>query len=424
MKAVKKSVFSLLAILFVLASLSQPVFSQAEKCATMTVHRDHLSQDPQLGVRRSQIEDEMRAWIAANPNNRSGGGAPVVTIPVVVHVVWVAPVENISDAQILSQMDVLNRDYRRLNADTLKTRSIFDSLAADIEIEFCLASRDPQGNPTTGITRKQGNPVFFGFPVNFFDPLTDNVKFDSTGGKDAWPTDQYLNLWVAPLFTGLLGYAQFPGDNPLTDGVAITPTAFGDTGTIAFPSIAGRTATHEIGHWLDLRHIWGDGDCTMDDFVMDTPNADNSNNNSCTNGQNTCIDVPVDLPDMIENYMDYSEDTCMNLFTLGQKARIMAALFTQRAGLLTSLGCQVVVSSEVDFNNLENEIQIYPNPSTGHIKVTQANKIKALEVFDLQGRLIRQSEGAELDLSESSPGIYFVRVITERGNFSRKVVLN
>ncbi|MCB0686145.1 MAG: zinc metalloprotease [Saprospiraceae bacterium] len=297
--------------------------------------------DPQRLERLEMIEKHTREFLN-NPNRDVTG---VITIPVVVHVVWNTSTENLSDAQIQTQIDVLNEDFRRLNADASNTPSVFLGVAADTEIEFCLATVDPNGNATNGITRTQTSSTSFS--------TNNNVKFNATGGHDAWPSGQYLNIWVCDLSGGLLGYAQFPGGNSATDGVVCDYLYFGTIGTATPPYHLGRTATHEVGHWLNLRHIWGDGGCSVDDLVSDTPLAGSANFTGapCTfPGPNTCNTGAGDLPDMFQNYMDYSDDACMNLYTSGQTDR-MRALFEPggfRASLLTSNGCGNVVTPTCD----------------------------------------------------------------------------
>jgi hypothetical protein len=245
----------------------------------------------------------------------------------VVHVIYNTAAENISDAQIQSQMDVLNEDFRRLNADASNTPSAFLSVAADSEIEFCLATLDPNGNATNGITRTQTNQSSWG--------ADDAMKSSSSGGVDPWATDQYLNMWVCNLGGGLLGYAQFPGGPASTDGVVMLTTSFGRVGNVQSPFHLGRTTTHEIGHYLNLYHIWGDGACGQDDEVADTPASDAANE-GCTASHTSCGSV-----DMVQNYMDYSDDDCMNIFTQGQKAR-MLAMFAPggaRESLVSAGGC-------------------------------------------------------------------------------------
>ena len=210
---------------------------------------------------------------------RAPGRVGVVTIPVVVHVVHnpASPAENISKAQIDSQIDVLNQDFRATNPDRVGVPSVWTNLIADCEIEFKLAETDPDGNPTDGVTRTATDKTAFVAD-------DDDVKSSATGGADAWPSDDYLNIWVCgDLRDGsnnqILGYAQFPGGPPETDGVVIANTCFGTTGTAAAPFHLGRTATHEIGHWLSLRHIWGDdgSGCGGNDLVDDTPNQARQN---------------------------------------------------------------------------------------------------------------------------------------------------
>jgi len=287
---------------------------QSRNCGTMDVHRRLLSQDPAYARARDDIENHARMFLS-----RAAAARPGVTrIPVVVHVVWNTAAQNISDAQIASQIDVLNRDFRRTNPDVSNTPAVFLPLTADSRIEFFLATIGPDGNPTNGITRRQTTVASFG--------SNDAVKSQASGGTDAWPSANYLNMWVCPLGGGLLGYAQFPGGPAATDGVVILQSAFGTVGTAAPPFHLGRTATHEIGHWLNLNHIWGDDGtgCSGTDNVADTPNQAGGNTGrptfphvSCNNGPNG---------DMFMNYMDYVDDPAMFMFTAGQVERMQACL--------------------------------------------------------------------------------------------------
>jgi hypothetical protein len=232
-------------------------------CGTMQVHERLLRTVP--GYREARNASETHAWRSALlPGVIARTG--YTKIPVVVHVVYETNDQNISDEQVKSQIDVLNADYRQKNADSGLVPSVFQLVMADARIEFSLATTDPGGNPTNGITRTQTT-------TNSFSD-DDAVKSAATGGADAWPDDSYLNIWVCNLGGGLLGYAQFPGGPAATDGVVILHSAFGTVGTATAPFHLGRTATHEIGHWLNLRHIFGDdgGGCWGDDFVSDTPN--------------------------------------------------------------------------------------------------------------------------------------------------------
>lgn len=287
-------------------------------CSAMDVLEEQLLQDPQRLERMEAIEAFTRDF-ARQP----GAGRATITIPVVVNVLYNGSAENISDAQIQSQIDVLNEDFRRTNSDADGTWS----QAADTEIEFCLASVDPDGNPTSGIRRQATTKRDW--------RTNDDMKRSSRGGIDAWDPSQYMNMWVCDIQGGILGYAQFPGGSPATDGIVIDYAYFGRGGSAQAPFDLGRTATHEVGHYLNLRHIWGDGNCSADDFVSDTPNSDGANY-GCATGSVSCSSV-----DMVENYMDYSDDGCMNLYTAGQKTR-MRALFAAggaRASLGNSSAC-------------------------------------------------------------------------------------
>ena len=192
----------------------------------------------------------------------------MITIPVVVHVLYNNAIQNISDAQVNSQIDVLNEDFRKLNLDISNLPNVFSALAADCQIQFCLAKRDPNGNATNGIVRKSTTITSFS--------SNDNIKRSANGGSDPWNTSQYLNIWSGNLGGGLLGYAQFPGGAAATDGVVLLYNTVGRVGTLMAPYNKGRTATHEVGHWLNLRHIWGDANCGSD-LVNDTPTQQTSN---------------------------------------------------------------------------------------------------------------------------------------------------
>jgi hypothetical protein len=257
--------------------------------------------------------------------------------------------ENIDQSQIDSQIAALNRDYRLLNTDQGQIPVPFRVFAADTLIEFALAVRDPQGNPTSGITRTQTSKT--AFPFNPFDPnatekLDAMIKFDGFG-KAAWPRDSYLNIWTCTISGGLLGYAQFPGGPTATDGVVIANTALGSGGIAAAPYDLGRTGVHEVGHWLNLLHIWGDdnGGCIGSDNVDDTPNQADSNGSdvrlsdfphvTCNNGPNG---------DMFMNYMDYVDDDTMFMFTKGQVQRMNATLAGPRVSLASSAGLTPVAT--------------------------------------------------------------------------------
>ena len=290
-------------------------------CAQMVVHEFLAETQPEYRERRLAAEEETRHSIDSGQAMRVR--AKLTTIQVVVHVVYASEAENISDAQVQSQIDSLNRDFGATNRDKSKVPSAWSSLVVDSNIQFALAKKDPKGKKTSGITRTATKATSFGFK--------HEVKARKTGGINPWPTDRYLNIWVCNL-ERLLGYAQFPGGPSKTDGVVILTSAFGTNGAAQAPFNKGRTAAHEVGHFLGLRHIWGDSnDGTGDDFVADTPPALQANfgkpkfpHISCNNGPNG---------DMFMNYMDYVDDAAMFMFTVGQVARMNATLAGPRKKL-------------------------------------------------------------------------------------------
>jgi len=296
-------------------------------CGTMEYLDYSLQQDPGLKQKMDAIEEHTNNFVS-HYRNLNGQAQAAITIPVVVHVLYNTAAQNVSDAKILAQLDVLNKDFTATNADISSVPSAFSGLVANTNVQFCLAQRDPSGNATTGIVRKSTTVTSFS--------SNNAVKYTAQGGSDAWPAGSYLNIWVCNLGSGLLGYAQFPGGTAATDGVVILYSSL--PGGSAAPYNLGRTATHEVGHWLNLRHIWGDANCGTD-LVGDTPTQQTSNfgcpsfpHVTCSNGANG---------DMFMNYMDYTDDGCMFMFSAGQSTRINALFSTggTRSSLSASLGC-------------------------------------------------------------------------------------
>lgn len=298
------------------------------KCGTMDVYYKMIKEDPDYEnrLRKLEIYTKNYAQHLSDIKDTEPGDKNVVKIPVVFHIIYNIPVQNISNSVVQSQIDVLNQDFRRLNADTVNTPPPFKPLGGDPLIEFVLAKRDPLGNPSIGITRTQTSVVTF---------YGDAVKYTAQGGHDIWDRDKFLNIWVCNLyFTG--GYSQYPGGNPASDGVVIKYTVCGTIGTVLNPYYnKGRMATHEIGHWFNLWHIWGDTLCG-NDFVDDTPTQEAANGGCPPYPHVTCNNGPNG--DMFMNFMDYTIDACMNIYTIGQTIRMNAALYGARSSLLTSNG--------------------------------------------------------------------------------------
>ena len=279
-------------------------------CAQMIVHELLIETQPGYRERRLEIEAETQRLISSGRAMDVAG--ELFTLPVIVHVVHRTDAENVSDAQIQSQIDVLNRDFRGQNEDMASVPAPWQSLAGDAKIEFTLAE----------VTRTETSATAFG--------PDDSVKAE----VPARDPDRYLNVWVCTLGGGLLGYAQFPGGPGATDGVVVLNQAFGTTGTATAPFDGGRTAVHEVGHYLNLRHIWGDrNNCTGDDFVADTPRCRQANTGKPTFPHVTCDNGPHG--DMFMNYMDYVDDDAMFMFTLGQIARMNATLAGPRSSLVS-----------------------------------------------------------------------------------------
>ena len=316
---------------FITLIIFPTILSSQERCGTEKYQEILKERHPKYESERLKVNTETEIWIKQNANLLQ---KTIITIPVVVHVVWNTNQENISDAQIFSQIDVLNKDYRRTNIDAINTPSVWSGVAADCEIEFCLATIDPNGAASTGITRTQTSQTSFSIQ-------NDDVKSSANGGIDAWPNEDYLNIWVCDLGGGLLGYAT-PPSNFLSneDGVVIGYRYFGTTGVVQNPYHKGRTTTHEVGHWLNLEHVWGNwGNCGNDN-VNDTPTQEEENYGcpSFPHNPNSC-GTNNGNGDMFMNYMDYTNDACMNMFTNGQKNRMIAAINQYRPNLLNHNLC-------------------------------------------------------------------------------------
>ena len=327
--------------LTLIASLFFSLYSiannQIEPCGTMFNLKERIKKNPSIIENEIKLESFIKNKTKqVRLENRKAGPKEIVTLPVVFHVVYEISNQNISDNRLLSQLQVLNEDFRALNDDVVDIMQIFQDRIGDFEIEFCLAQQDPNGFPHSGITRTQTTNTTFATTNN-------EVKFDNQGGKDAWPADKYLNIWVCDL-QERTGYAQFPGDDPATDGIVLD---FFFTG---IASSDARTGSHEVGHWVGLRHIWGDGDCSADDFVDDTPLALEATY-GCPIGVNSCNNETPDLPDMIQNYMDYAYLDCdEGMFSNGQveRGRTIFEPGGPRFAILESQGCQP--SSILDIN--------------------------------------------------------------------------
>lgn len=358
-----KSLFIAGFLLCISTVLQSPLYAQ--RCATVEYQKIRQQKHPHL-----HSEEEFENWLKKKIEERKAvlekgvtrEEATVYTIPVVVHVIHngesLGIGANIPDDQIISQIEVLTEDFRRTNADASNTPAMFLPVASDIELEFALAQRDPEGLPTSGIVRINGGRSQW--------DLADNYELKSLS---LWEPEDYLNIWVTDLSGSYLGYAQFPTTDLLngldaasasryTDGVVIDYRAFGSVDKYPPSNVIssynlGRTTTHEVGHYFGLRHIWGDdsGGCSLSDFVDDTPNQGGSTTGCPDSNPTSCSSI-----DMIQNYMDYTNDACMNLFTEDQKTRMRTILDNspRRASLRNSKGAipPAVVSNDLGIRNV------------------------------------------------------------------------
>jgi hypothetical protein len=355
----KTLLLSLCILLFCTDAWAQRNINSAvfDRCGSTFNKEQVKKKDPTSYQRWLKFEQQVEDYQRARTSNDGTGTslrvtdpAVTVTIPVVFHVLFNTPEQNISDAQIQSQIDVLNEDFRRLNADRINTPSIFSALGADVNVEFRLACIDPNGNSTSGIIRTATARAGFDVPRNGnqIDDVAAGIKY--VPGAEAWPRDRYLNVWTCN-FNDInnLGYATFPWHpTPAEDGIVMGFSATGRVGTLRANFNKGRTGSHEVGHWLSLFHIWGDdgGACTGTDEVADTPNQADASAGcpsfptiSCSNTGN-----------MSMNYMDLTDDACMNLFTNGQKDR-MRALFMAGGFKESFISVKIQQASEVCEDN-------------------------------------------------------------------------
>lgn len=444
---------------FTLLLFSTMLFAQNQNTSGRSVFGTPLKSINTANGSVRCVADEYEHFLRANNPNRANteafeqwiapkvaeiqeklttGRAPsvVITIPVVVHVIHsgqsVGTGRNISNARVLSQITVLNQDFRRmLNTPGYNTNAV----GADVEIEFCMAQRDPNGAATNGINRVNlGNTIW-----------NENNVETILKPETQWDPTQYFNIWVCQFggdLDGVLGYAQFPsnsglgglntnGGDAITDGVIIDYRCFGSAdvapnqGTYFNDYNLGRTATHEIGHCLGLRHIWGDGgsqaagivNCTNNtDYCADTPAA-GWENYDCLATYDSCPAAAG--VDMVENYMDYTNDACMNIFTLNQKARMLAVMQNspRRNTLATSQACQAPLSNS-QFGWF-NQIKLYPNPANDFVALSVTDELpNYLAVYNTLGQLVKQvtvSSEADLtiDTQALAQGVYFIKVTKE-----------
>jgi hypothetical protein len=401
-------------------------FGQKPKriCKTHENHLKMMSENPTYARKRAIHNTVITR---SNSSNKKITTEILHTVPVVVHVIHQGEPEgsggNIPLSQIKSAIIALNLDFRSTNADTLASSHPFYPLQADINIEFCLANKDPQGFVTTGVTRHDKGKSSWGM-----DDFDVNVKPETI-----WDISKYLNIWITTIGNpdeGTLGYATTPSWPESSEvGVVIGPMYFGTTGTLDPDFNKSRTVTHEIGHFFNLTHIWGDETCG-DDFVPDTPPQVGFNDSNCPsfphNVGSQCN--PGANGEMFMNYMDYTLDACMQLFTTGQKDRMRSAIqLPDRIGLTTSNGCSN--PSNVNFVSSVN-IRIYPNPATSSTTISSTNNLalSSITLYNLKGQMLDVSisieeRKAKINTSSLPNGTYIISIATPPGTVNKNLVV-
>ena len=435
-----KKIFTFI-LLIVTAILAKTNAQSTKKCGSLeAMHKMEASQPGYI-----QSTRDLFTQFHQTENNRAISDT-FLYVRVVVHVVYNTPEENLADSVIFNQINILNNDYGRMNADTVNMRPVFSPIAGvDSRIRFLLANTDPQGNPTTGITRTSTSST------TFFDilagGLAEGVKSTANGGIDPWDQSRYLNIWVCDMsipFIGpaILGYAVPPSGLPnwdpgstdgISDGVVIQYQVFGSNNPNILSlggttyAAKGRTPVHEVGHYLGLRHIWGDANnCTGEDGIADTPKANDASAQDCDASKNTCTDniAGIDMPDMIENYMDYSAEDCQNSFTMEQLQFMRWVIRSHRTDIAT------VSFTNMEEHKLGSAIIIVPNPASESVKIMNMpkSKLNFIKVYDLAGNLIsssqvsNQQETVQFETSNFNNGIYLLEI--EGENFAKRLKLS
>lgn len=420
-------IFTLLILLLFLQSSNLWAQETPQRCAAQYDLVKKLEEQPSLQQRRQNMEKTIQRWVARAQQEGSVQAREVITIPVVVHIVWNKPEENISDEQIYSQIDVLNKDYRAQNVEFPNVPQEFKPFAADTELEFCLASVDPRGRSTTGIVRQQTN-------VDCIGDKTGLLKYDVQGGSDAWDSKHYLNIWVARKCDGFLGKGSFPGEDiPEEDGVVIDFEVFGTVGTAAnsYPFEKGRTVTHEVGHYLNLLHLWGLWDangrpnCNSSDEVADTPQQGVTYQNKCP----TQAAFSCGSSDMYMNFMNWTNDACMSMFTQGQKLRMLATLYNLRPGLLDSPGCGTLNA----IPNIVHEggMEVFPNPANESVQIyinTPIPRTTKLSLLNSLGQVllcmtVQSKFYHTIPVDKLPNGVYYIKSELENQFIVRKIIV-
>lgn len=409
-----------LLLIGILITMAGQLAAQRE-CFSAEYAQMQIESNPSLAQYSSKIESFIQQELTATQTTNGSARVQqmVFRIPVVVHVLYHQPGENISDQQVYSQIEMLNKCFRRTAADSSKTPAAFKSVAADCEIEFYLAISDPLRRSTTGILHKYT-------AISQWEG-DDAMKYTANTGSDAWDPQSYLNIWVCNL-RRIAGYSSVPGDDLSKDGVVIDHSVFGPNTSSGYEQ--GKTLVHEVGHWLGLKHIWGDALCG-DDLVHDTPTQRGYTAGCPTGIRLSCSNGAAG--DMYMNYMDYTSDQCTNLFTEGQKARMRTLLAPggHRYSLLSSKGLSMPLIAEAP---LPEEAprwlhpNIYPNPASNEITLDIAYDVrwigKTITVLNANGQVAMQvpitSRIQVINIGRLNSGLYILSAKKEDGTFIKQ----
>lgn len=419
---------SLLTIFLVI--LTVHLWGQQPFCGTDHYMKELQKNFPQLLNAQQQGEVALKQMLSTTTFRKAN--MPLL-VPVVFHVLYNSASQNIPDAQIYAQLDVLNKDFARLNADTTNTDSIFKPVASATNIRFCLATHTPQGAPTTGILRISYSGSF---------PSTPTVY------SPEWDHLHYLNIYIGDLIPGMYGYSIVPpAPGAGSDHVVLDYETVGSTsspGTMNGYKY-GRIGTHEVAHWFGIRHTFNDS-CSgvsadscdlLGDYVCDTPPAAYPNFGCPFNLVNSCTELfpfpppySADMPDMYQNYTDYSYDVCRNLFTIGQATRMDAIVLLYRNQLqFASTAC---TPSDVNEYNELKEVSICPNPSSGNFKITLPAFLSGikLSIFSMDGKLAyttfvagADAEQHTINLNSFTAGSYLLHIETNHHSVYKKIIV-
>lgn len=436
----------------------------SKRCGNEIIQTE-IDNDPVLKAKFDQYYDGVvsrsDAYNQKMANTANKTTADAYYIPLVFHVILTqAEIDQLGGTQVIyqriqSQVNVLNEDYNNGNADVANVPTAFQSVLGKADINFGLAHTDPNGSGTTGVEIKVAADGFGGFAVGDVA-----AKRNNAGGLNPWDYTKYLNIWVVNLTSGqangtVLGYGYSPSYasavGSVTDaGVVIMYSTLGSRlnspswyfwGDQQFSKSTvdrGRTLTHELGHYFNLFHTWGNtavgaGNCNDDDGIDDTPRQEDATYSTCPSGVvPNCTNDPHVGGEMYMNFMDYSGDRCTNMFTVLQVARMRAELAPGGDSYGLTQSNVMVWPTSVSSVELNNQVSLVPNPTSGNFNISfveKNNNLNKITVISTTGQVVKQIIPTEqkstysVDISGMPSGMYMVQLGFDNGIIVRKVVL-